>query len=89
MKLSQINFFKGSSRISYDTTFEDNWRGSTGNFHNQHQDLKLGPGQRKPKNFVMNSPKYGELFLEFHTTKSFLEIRVNIFVSYKHNNILH
>ncbi|KAL7032510.1 hypothetical protein ACKWTF_007335 [Chironomus riparius] len=65
-----------SSRINYDTTFEDNWRGSTGNFHNQHQDLKLGPGQRKPKNFVMNSPKYGELFLEFHTTKSFLEIRI-------------
>jgi hypothetical protein len=66
------------SRISYENAnFEETWRGSQGNFQAPSQTLSLGPGQRKPKNFVLNSPKYGELFIEFHTAKSFLEIKVS------------
>ncbi|KAG5682039.1 hypothetical protein PVAND_011430 [Polypedilum vanderplanki] len=65
------------SKINYDNDYE-NWRNSQSNLKAQQNQtaLSLGPGQRKPKNFILNSPKYGELFVEFHTTKSCLEIKI-------------
>jgi hypothetical protein len=57
---------------------EENWRGSI-NFQvpNQGQELvpMLGPGQRKP-NYHLNISKYGDLFLDFKTTRSVVEMRV-------------
>lgn len=54
---------------------EGQWKGSMSNFH-QNQELKLGPGQRKPRTYHMNSSKFGEIFLEFHTLRSHLEMKV-------------
>jgi hypothetical protein len=69
----------GLSRVSNDfATFEDNWRESVGNIQASTLELKLGPGQRRPRNYHQNSPKYGEIFLEFHTKKSVLELRVKV-----------
>lgn len=59
----------------FGTFDEGQWKGSIGNFH-QSQELKLGPGQRKPRTYNMNSSKFGEIFLEFNTMRSFLEMKV-------------
>lgn len=78
-----MNFFfkfkiilKGLSKANVDfgTFDEGHWMGSTGNFQ-VVQELKLGPGQRKPRNYQSTS-KYGEIFLEFSTLRSHLEMKV-------------
>lgn len=61
----------------FGTFDEGQWKGSMGNFQ-QNQELKLGPGQRKPRTYHMNTPKFGEIFLEFHTMRSLLEMKVNL-----------
>jgi hypothetical protein len=57
----------------------DDWRGSQGSFYyaNNPQDMKLGPGQRKPRNYNQFSAKFGEIYLEFFTSKQLLEMRVS------------
>lgn len=61
--------------VDFGTFDEGHWKGSTGNFP-VVQELKLGPGQRKPRNYHLNTSKYGELFLEFNTLRSHLEMKV-------------
>lgn len=55
---------------------EENWRGSAGSFQaTTSTELMLGPGQRKP-NYHLSYSKYGELFIEFKTARSLVEMRV-------------
>lgn len=60
----------------YGTFDEGYWKGSMGNFQ-VAQELKLGPGQRKPKSYQQSTSKYGEIFLEFYTMRSHLEMKVS------------
>lgn len=59
---------------------EENWRGSSGNFQASSPDLMLGPGQKKP-NYPLTYSKYGDLFLEFNTSRSMVDIRVRCLIS--------
>lgn len=67
-------------------TYEENWRGSNGNFQpiSANQDnLILGPGQKRPP-YPLTYSKFGDLFLEFKTSRSLVEMRVSLlnFFSY-------
>jgi hypothetical protein len=64
---------------------DESWRGSSGSFQNipattiqqPSVELILGPGQRKPKTFHMTYNKFGDLLLEFQTSRSFVDLRVS------------
>lgn len=72
---SMVNFNESFSK-------DESWRGS-GSFQNiaehsvQPSELILGPGQRNPKNFHMTYNKFGDLLLEFQTSRSFVDLRVS------------
>ena len=66
------------TNFSESFSHDENWRGSAGSFHpSQNPDLMLGPGQRKP-NYHLTYSKYGDLFIEFQTSRSFVEMRVSL-----------
>lgn len=70
------------SITNFNETFnqEENWRGSAGSFQaTASTDLMLGPGQRKP-NYHLSYSKYGELFIEFKTSRSLVEMRVRTII---------
>lgn len=59
------------------------WRGS-GSFQNsntnltqQQPELILGPGQRRPKSYHMTFSKFGDVLLEFKTSRSHVDLRVS------------
>lgn len=65
---------------------DSNWRGS-GSFQNsnsnltqpqqqQQPELILGPGQRRPKSYHMTYSKFGDVLLEFKTSRSHVDLRV-------------
>lgn len=81
-----ISVVAGISRVHRDSItnfnesfhYEDNsWRGSSGSFQAQPQELMLGPGQKKP-NYHLAYSKYGDLFLEFRTSRSMVDMRVRV-----------
>lgn len=65
---------------------KDDWRGS-GSFQNsnsnlnqpqqQQAELILGPGQRRPKSYHMTYSKFGDVLLEFKTSRSHVDLRVS------------
>ncbi|CRL04425.1 CLUMA_CG017510, isoform A [Clunio marinus] len=56
--------------------YDESWRGSSSSFQQaSSSDLILGPGQRKP-HYHLTYSKYGDLFLEFKTSRSLVEMRI-------------
>jgi hypothetical protein len=53
---------------------DENFRGSSGNF--QESALVLGPMQKK-NNYHMTYSKFGDLLLEFKTSRSVIEMSVS------------
>jgi hypothetical protein len=58
---------------------DENWRGSSGSFHAvQDGGLILGPMQKKA-NYNMSYSKFGDLLLEFKTSRTVIEMSVRYF----------
>lgn len=58
-------------------THEEGWRGSSGSFQGNQESLLLGPLQKK-SNYHMSYSKFGDLLLEFKTSRTVIELSVRI-----------